>query len=98
MHPLEVLRRPIITEKSTLLQEKGKYVFQVDEAANKMQIKEAVEKAFEVHVRVVHVLHVPGKMRRSRRRQGGTEVRSRPWKKAIVSLRAGDRIELFPGL
>ena len=96
MHPLEILRRPIITEKSTLLQQQGKYVFHVVSRANKMQIKEAVEKAFGVKVRHVNTLTVPEKRRRSRQR-GGTEVRSKAWKKAIVTLTRGERIEFFEG-
>ena len=96
MHPLEILRRPIITEKSTLLQEMGQYVFHVVPRANKMQIKEAVEKAFGVKVQHVNTLTVPEKRRRSRQR-GGTEVRSKSWKKAIVTLNRGERIEFFEG-
>ena len=63
MHLYEVLRRPIITEKTTLLQGQNKYVFAVATAANKAQIKEAVEQAFNVTVKAVNVQMVPGKVR-----------------------------------
>ena len=94
MHLYQVLRRPLITEKNTMLQAQGKYVFEVDEEANKQQIKQAVEKAFKVKVTAVNVMTVPGKTRRVGRRQ----VLTPSQKKAIVTLRAGDKIELFEGV
>jgi len=94
MHLYEVLRRPVITEKSTTLQEQSKYAFEVDEKANKPLIKQAVEKAFKVNVKSVNIIGVPGKMRRVGRRQ----VMTRSWKKAIVTLRVGDKIEFFEGV
>ncbi len=93
MHLYEVLRRPLITEKSTLLQAQGKYAFEVAGEANKPQIKQAVEKAFKVGVISVNVMLLPGERRRVGRRQI-----SRPsWKKAIVTLKPGDKIEFFEG-
>ena len=86
-----VIRRPIITEKSTLLAEDGKYVFEVAEDSSKAQIKEAVELAFGVGVLQVNVMGVKGKVKRYGRRPKPR----RSWKKAIVTLRAGDKIELF---
>ena len=94
MHILEVLRRPIITEKSTALQERGKYTFEVAEEANKHQIKQAVEQAFKVEVAKVNVLTVPGKWRGPGRRRALTS----PWKKAIVTLKPGNKIEFFEGV
>ena len=94
MHLYEVLRRPIITEKSTQLQEQGKYAFEVDKEANKPQIKEAVEAAFEVKVAKVNVVAVPGKMRWVGRRR----VMTRSWKKAVVSLEPGHKITFFEGV
>jgi large subunit ribosomal protein L23 len=94
MHPYEVLRRPVITEKSTELQAQGKYAFEVARGANKPQIKQAVEKAFKVRVTAVNVVTVHGKLRRIGRRQ----VLTQPWKKAIVTLQPGDKIELFEGV
>ena len=94
MHPYEVLRRPLITEKSTTLQAQGKYAFEVAKEANKPQIKQAVEKAFKVKVTTVNVIMAPGKTRRVGRRQ----VLTPSWKKAVVTLKAGDKIEFFEGI
>ncbi len=93
MHLYEVLRRPLITEKSTTLQVEGKYAFEVDKRATKPQIKQAVEKAFDVKVTAVNIIMHPGKTRRLGRRQ----LPAHPWKKAIVTLQPGDSIELFEG-
>ncbi|MFO7995805.1 MAG: 50S ribosomal protein L23 [Dehalococcoidia bacterium] len=94
MHLYEVLRRPLITEKATLLKEQDKYAFEVAGKASKAQIKDAVEKAFKVEVSKVNVITVPGKTRRFGRRQ----VTSSPWKKAIVTLAPGDKITFFEGV
>ena len=94
MHLYEVLRRPLITEKNTMLQAQGKYAFEIAREANKPQIKQAVEKAFKVKVLAVNVMTVPGKTRRVGRRQ----VLTQSWKKAIVTLKPGDKIELFEGI
>ncbi len=93
MHLYEVLRRPLITEKSTLLQAQGKYAFEVAGEANKPQIRQAVEKAFKVEVTSVNVMLLPGERRRVGRRQ----VVRPSWKKAIVTLKPGDKIEFFEG-
>jgi len=94
MHLYEVLRRPLITEKNTMLQAQGKYAFEVAAEANKHQIKEAVEKAFKVKVMAVNVMTVPGKTKRVGRRM----VLTPSHKKAIVTLKSGDKIELFEGV
>lgn len=94
MHLYEVLRRPLITEKNTLLQAQGRYAFEVAAEANKQQIKQAVEAAFKVEVTAVNTMTVPGKQRRV----GRHEVLTSPWKKAIVTLKSGDKIELFEGV
>ena len=94
MHLYQVLRRPLITEKNATLQAQGKYAFEVAGEANKYQIKQAVEKAFKVKVTGVNVMTVPGKERRVGRRQ----ILTQPWKKAIVTLKSGDKIELFEGV
>jgi large subunit ribosomal protein L23 len=88
-----VLRRPIVTEKSTLLSEQGRYVFEVDRGATKHDIAKAVEWAFDVKVVKVNTLTVPGKVKRYGRRPS----KQPDWKKAIVSLQAGDTIQLFEG-
>jgi large subunit ribosomal protein L23 len=94
MHTYEVLRRPVVSEKNTILLEHNKYTFEVAPEANKPQIKDAVEKAFKVQVTSVNVIHVPGKMRRAGRQRGMTPS----WKKAVVTLREGDKIDLFEGV
>jgi large subunit ribosomal protein L23 len=94
MHLYEVLRRPLITEKNTELQAQSKYVFEIAEEANKPLVKQAVEKAFKVKVTGVNVVTVPGKTRRVGRRQ----VLTPSWKKAIVTLKPGDKIEFFEGV
>ena len=97
MHSYEVLRRPVITEKNTMLNTEDKYIFEVAVDANKMDVKRAVEEVFKVEVDKVNVINVHGKMRRSpgRRRTSGF---TRSWKKAIVTLKAGHRIELYEGV
>jgi len=94
MHLYEVIRRPLITEKATLMKEQGRYAFKVAKEANKRQIKEAVQAAFKVNVVKVNVMSVPGKMRRIGRRQ----VLTPSWKKAVVTLGPGQKIEFFEGV
>lgn len=94
IHPYGVLLRPIITEKSTHLTQLDKYVFEVDVRANKNQVKEAVELAFDVHVREVNTVTVKGKAKRFGRR-----ITKMPdWKKAIVTIAAGEKIEILEGV
>ena len=94
MHLYEVLRRPLVTEKNTVLQAQNKYAFEVAKEANKPQIKQAVEKTFKVKVTTVNVTKVSGKIKRVGRRL----VQTSPWKKAIVTLKPGDKIEFFEGV
>jgi len=94
MNLYEVLRRPLVTEKATLLQESGKYVFEVAREANKLQIKDAVERAFKVKVSGVNVMTMRGKARR----MGKREVTGPSWKKAIVTLEPGYKVTLFEGI
>jgi large subunit ribosomal protein L23 len=94
MEPSEVLIAPLITEKSTILQERGKYAFQVDRRANKVEIKGAVEATFDVKVVSVNVIKVHGKSKRY-----GPRFKKQPdTKKAVVSLRPGDRIQIIEGV
>jgi large subunit ribosomal protein L23 len=94
MELYEILRRPIISEKNTLLAAQNKYTFEVARKANKPQIKEAVEKAFKVKVAAVNVMNIPGE----RRRVGRRWVTTSPWKKAVVTLEEGYKIEVIEGL
>ena len=94
LHAYGVIRRPLITEKAQILTAQNKYAFEVDQRANKMQIKEAVEIAFEVRVLSVNTAVMKGKMRRYGRR----ETKMPDWKKAVVTLAPGEKIELFEGV
>ncbi|MEE8318944.1 MAG: 50S ribosomal protein L23 [Dehalococcoidales bacterium] len=94
MQLYNVLVRPLITEKNTFLQALNKYAFEIAKEANKPQVKQAVEKTFKVKVITVNVSTVPGKTKRVGRRM----VQTRSWKKAIVTLKAGDKIEIFEGV
>ena len=94
MRLYEVIKRPLVTEKSTVLQAIGKYCFEVSTEANKKQIKDAVEKAFKVKVTTVNVVTIPAGTRKVGRRQ----VTVPSMKKAIVTLKAGDKIQLFEGV
>lgn len=93
VHPQDIIIKPIITEKSTALGEDSKYVFRVKSDANKVEIAKAVEALFKVTVVSVNTITVPGKLKRQGRSQGLTPE----WKKAIVTLKDGDRIPLFEG-
>ncbi|MBA2276480.1 MAG: 50S ribosomal protein L23 [Chloroflexia bacterium] len=93
----DVIRRPLITEKNTMLMERGQYSFEVHPDANKIQIKEAVQATFSVTVKAVNTMNVKPKKRsrlvkRGLGRISGTE---RGWKKAIVTLQSGNHIDLF---
>ncbi len=93
MSLFDVLIRPIVTEQSTIMQERGKYVFQVQKGANKADVKAAVEKVFEVKVVDVNTMIIKGKTKRF----GPRPVAKPNWKKAVVTLKAGDTITLFEG-
>ena len=93
MNITDVLKAPVVTEKSTILQEGDKYVFKVDLRASKHDIARAIEKVFNVHVKSVNTLKSHGKMKtygRNRFQQPDT-------KKAIVTLASGESIQLFEG-
>jgi large subunit ribosomal protein L23 len=94
MHVHEVLKRPIVTEKTTLQGEQGRYTFEVDLRANKHQVKEAVEKVFDVDVVSVNIINMPGK----RRRYGRHLSKPHRWKKAIIKLSEGQSIGFFEGV
>ncbi len=93
LHLYNILRRPVITERATIMaDEQSKYIFEVAAEANKLQIKEAVELIFEVDVLKVNTMVVPAKRGRRGR---NWYMRSKQWKKAIVTLKPGQKIELF---
>lgn len=94
MNVSEVLLRPTITEKSTLLQEEGQYTFEIAPKANKTLVKQAVEQHFGVKVIGVNIT-----VNRGKRKRYGPRFKKQPdVKKAVVTLRAGDRIDLIEGL
>ncbi|MDO8588631.1 MAG: 50S ribosomal protein L23 [Armatimonadota bacterium] len=93
--PYSVLIRPLVTEKTISGTAHSKYTFQVDLNANKIEIGHAVQQIFDVKVEKVNTLRVRGKTRRLGRFPEG---RKPSWKKAIVTLKAGDRIEIFEGM
>ncbi len=93
-NPQDVLIQPVVTEKALGLMEENKYTFYVLPAANKIEIKNAVQKQFDVDVLKVTTVKVRGKQRRQGRYVGKTSDR----KKAIVKLKAGSKIELFESL
>ena len=92
MEPRQVLRRPLLTEKATIAREgRNEFAFEVNPNANKIQIKAAVEKEFNVKVADVRTVTMKGKLKR----QGFTAGRRPDWKKALVTLAAGSTIDLF---
>jgi large subunit ribosomal protein L23 len=93
MDSRQVLIEPVVSEKSYALMSDGKYTFRVDDRVHKTQIADAVERVFNVHVVAVRTAKVRSKPKR-RGLHGG---RTRSWKKAIVELAPGERIELFEG-
>jgi large subunit ribosomal protein L23 len=94
MHPFEVLRRPIVTEKVTRETGRGVYTFEVALDATKVQIKEAVQQAFNVTVIHVNTSRLMGKKRRLGKHFGVTPT----WKKAVVTIQPGQKIEFFEGV
>lgn len=94
MDMYHIVRRALITEKSTAAKDENKYVFEVDRRANKIEVAKAVEKLFKVKVINVHVMNVTGKKKRIGRILG----EKRSWKKAVVTLAPGSRIEIYEGV
>lgn len=94
MHTFDILRRPVVTEKSTDMQSRGRYVFEVAPRATKHQIREAVQLAFDVTVLKVNTMNVRGK----RKRYGPRFALKPSWKKAVVTLAPGDSITIFEGV
>jgi len=95
MHIYEVLRRPVLTEKTNYLaDELHRYTFEVDRRATKQLVQRAVEEIFKVQVQRVNIMRVHGKTRRFGRLIGKTPE----WKKAIVTLSPGDSISFFEGV
>ncbi len=91
----EIIRRPLITEKTTIQKEAFNQVtFEVDRKANRVEIKRAIEKIFNVRVSAVRTIQITGKVKRRGRILG----KRKDWKKAIVTLMPGERIDFFEGV
>ena len=94
----QIILRPVISEKSMDQTSRNKYTFAVADEANKMQIKAAVEQLFKVTVLNVNVLTTKRKEKSRNRRRGRQVGYTSPWKKAVVTVKAGDSIEFFEGV
>jgi large subunit ribosomal protein L23 len=96
--PFDILKRPLVTEKTAYQSSKlHQYVFEVDERATKVNVKDAVEKAFEVKVLKVNIINVPAKRGRKARSRR-ISIRNSAYKKAVVTLAPEDRIAIFEGV
>jgi large subunit ribosomal protein L23 len=91
----DIIRRPVVTEKTNIQKEEANQVtFEVDRKANRIEVRRAIERIFNVRVTNVRTMQVRGKFKRRGRVLG----KRRDWKKAIVTLRPGERIEFFEGV
>jgi large subunit ribosomal protein L23 len=92
----DLIRRPVVSEKNTMLMESGQYIFEVAPTATKPDVKRAIEEIFGVNVVAVNTLNVKPKVKVKRRR-GGRPIpgHTSGWKKAVVRLAPGQRIEIF---
>ena len=102
MNKQDIILNPILTEKSSMLMEKlNKYVFKVNINANKLQIKNELEKRFKVEIKNVSTMNFKGKNKNVTMRSGGHVLRSSGnranWKKAIITLKEGSKIDLVEG-
>jgi large subunit ribosomal protein L23 len=93
LHPNEVLLAPVVSEKSYGQTSERKYTFKVHQDAHKTQVRQAVEQLFAVRVESVNISHVPSKPKRRGLHRG----RRPGWKKAVVKLREGEKIDIFEG-
>lgn len=91
MNSNDVILRPVISEKTTDMMGENKYVFRVSMRANKNMVKQAVKEIFGVQPEKINIMRVRGKMRRLRYQYGNKPA----WKKAIITLKPGDKIEVF---
>jgi len=95
MTPYDIIKRPVITEKTNIQKETANQItFEVDRRANRIEIGRAVEQIFKVQVADVQTMHVKGKVKR----RGRTLGKRKDWKKAVVTLQSGQRIDFFEGV
>ncbi len=96
---MEILKRPILTEKATAQTDKlNVYAFEVNPLANKIQIKEAIEKMYSVTVNSINTMRFAGKYKSRGTKRGVVEGRTPNYKKAIVTLKQGDSIDFYSGI
>jgi len=91
-----IIKEPLITEKATFLADQNKYVFKIYPEANKVEVKKIIEALYGVKVEKIHLIHLPSKRRRLGRTQGWRHGLKKGFKKAIVTLAKGEKIELLP--
>ncbi len=95
MMQYDIIKKPLVTEKTSIQKEiSNQITFEVDRRANRIEIKKAVEKIFSVNVLAVRTMQVKGK----KKRRGKVVGKRRDWKKAIITLIPGDRVEFFEGV
>lgn len=95
---MNVLKRPLVTEKYAAMNEVGKYTFEVDKKANKVEIKKAVEKLYGVTVKSVATMRAVGKVKSRYTKSGAVTGRTSLIKKAIVTLKEGEEIDFYSGI
>jgi large subunit ribosomal protein L23 len=95
---MEILKRPLVTEKMTALNESGKYAFEVNKNANKVEIKKTIEKLYGVTVEKVATMRAQGKLKSKNTKAGVVSGRKPTVKKAIVTLKEGDVIDFYSGI
>jgi large subunit ribosomal protein L23 len=98
LHASEVIIKPVISEKSMDETQRGKYTFRVHDDANKLQVKHAIEELFKVNVIGVNISTSKAKEKSRNRRRGRQVGWTSPWKKAVVTLASGQKIEFFEGI
>lgn len=98
MNPLHILKRPLVTEKMAALQESGRYAFEVDRQANKIEIRRAIEQLYGVTVTDVNTMRYAGKIKSRNTKNGPATGRRPSGKKAIVTLKEGDTIDFYSGI
>lgn len=95
---MSILKRPLLTEKLTALNEAGKYAFEVDRKANKIEIKKAIQSRYGVTVEKISTMRTQGKLKSRNTKSGVVTGRTVSSKKAIVTLKAGEVIDFYSGI
>ena len=95
---MNILKKPLVTEKYAAMNEVGKYTFEVDRKANKVEIRKAVEKMYGVTVQKVATMRTTGKVKTKYTKSGAVSGRTTPVKKAIITLKEGDVIDFYSGI